>query len=391
MIRASEYARDDSELEELAPLVAWAFGDTPVSALNWLRGLGPSAIRLLRDGDSLRAALCEIPMGQWFGGARVEMLGVAGVSVAAESRGRGFAKRLMLEMLEQAHARRVAVSTLYPATLTLYRNVGYELAGTRYHYSAQLARLPRWSSELELAPLTPGRENEAEALYRGQASAHPGMLDRCGYIWNRVRAPRGEPARAVAVEGAQGLAGYLYLKQQITGEWAHDIVVSDLMVTTSEAARRVLTFLADHRSTCSRAHWYAGPSAPWLFDFPERVFDVTLSDYWMVRIVHAAAALEQRGYPRALVAELDLEIEDSSLPDNGGRYVVRLDAGQATVERSPGRGRIRIDVRGLAALYTGFATPAALGRAQLLAAGAADLELLGTVFCSGAPGLGDYF
>ena len=53
MTRASEYARDDSELEELTPLVSWAFGDPPASVLNWLRGFGPSAIRLLRDGGSL--------------------------------------------------------------------------------------------------------------------------------------------------------------------------------------------------------------------------------------------------------------------------------------------------------------------------------------------------
>ena len=391
MMAASEYARDDSELEQFAPLVAWAFGDTVASALKWLQGVTPPAARLLRHAGELRAGLCEIPMGQWFGGARVEMLGVAGVSVAPEARGKGFAKRLMLEMLEQARARRVALSTLYPATVTLYRNVGYELAGTRYRYSAQLARLPRWRSELELAPLTSARESEAEAMYRKLACEQPGTLDRGGYIWNRVRGPETDPPRGVIVEGPRGAEGYLYVKQLAAAEFTHDLLVRDLVVTTSDAARRLLTFLADHRSTCARALWYAGPVVSWLFDFPERVFDVTLADYWMVRIVHAAAALEQRGYPKALVAELDLEIEDSTLPDNSGRSIVRLADGRATVERAAGHGRIRIDIRGLAALYTGFATPAALGRARLLTADADDLELLGAAFGSGAPGLGDYF
>lgn len=391
MPAVSEHARDDSDLEQFAPLVAWSFGGTAPSALKWLHGVGPSAIRLLREGSELRAGLCEIPMGQWFGGERVEMLGVAGVSVAPEARGRGLAKRLMLETLERAHAERVALSTLYPATVTLYRNVGYELAGTRYRYSAQLARLPRWRSELELAPLGPPREAEAEAMYRELARDQPGYLDRGGYVWNRVRAPEGEPARGVIVEGTRGSEGYLYVKQQTVGEWAHDLMLTDLVVNTGDAARRLFTFLADHRSTGTRAHWYAGPVVSWLFEFPERVFDVTLTDYWMVRIVHAAAALEQRGYPKTLAAELDLEIEDSTLPDNGGRTVVRLAEGRATVERSAGQGRIHIDVRGLAALYTGFATPAALRRARLLTASAEDLALLGAAFGSGAPGLVDHF
>lgn len=393
MTFASQLVRDDAALEELAPLVAWSFGGTASSSFEWLQGMGPAAasVRVLREHEAIVAGLCEIPMGQWFGGARVEMLGVAGVSVAPEARGKGFAKRLMTETLVAAHARGVALSTLYPATITLYRNVGYELAGTRYRYSAELARLPRWQSGHELAALTPSREAEAEAMYRALAREQQGNLDRGGYIWKRVRAPEGKPARGVIVEGARGPEGYLYVNQQSLGGWAHDLVLTDLVASSGEAVRRLLTFLADHRSTATRAHWYAGPAVSWLFEFPERTFDVTLADYWMLRIVHVAAALAQRGYPDALTAELDLEIEDSLLPDNSGRTILRLDAGRGTVERGTGQGRIRIGIRGLAALYTGFATPAALGRAGLLTASAEDVALLGAAFGSGAPGLVDHF
>jgi len=167
--------------------------------------------------------------------------------------------------------------------------------------------------------------------------------------------------------------------------------VSDLVAKTGEAAKRVLTFLADHRSTLKHAHWYAGPFLPWVFEFPERVFDITLTDYWMLRIVHVAAALEQRGYPRMLEAELDLEIEDPILPDNSGRYLVKLHRGRASVEPASGAGRVRLNTRGLAALYTGFATPAALVRAGLVTGQADDLGLLAAVFSSSAPGLVDHF
>lgn len=391
MISHSDYAREDSELEELAPLVAWAFGGTAASSLKWLQGMGPDSVRVLHAGGRLSAGLAEIPMGQWFGGARVEMLGVAGVAVAAEARGGGLAKRLMIEMLQAARARRVALSTLYPATVTLYRNVGYELAGSRYRYTAQLARLPRWRSELALGALPASREGEVEAMYRELASEQPGYLDRGSYIWNRVRTPEGAPVRGLLVEGEHGTEGYVYVKQQSTSEWAYDLMVTDLVAKSGDAAKRILTFLADHRSTGTRAHWYAGPLLPWTFEFPERVFDMALTDYWMLRLVHVEAALEQRGYPKALTLELDLEVEDSTLPDNSGRYIVRLADGRATVERSAGAGRIQMQGRGLAALYTGFATPAALVRARLLTAGADDLGLLGAAFGSAAPGLVDHF
>jgi len=391
MTAASAYARDDSDLEEFAPLVAWAFGGGVPWSLKWLRGAGLPAVRLLRDEGRLHAGLCEIPMGQWFGGARVDMLGIAGVSVEPESRGRGFAKRLMLETLEQARARGVALSTLYPATVTLYRKVGYELAGNRYRYTAPLARLPTFKSELTIEPLTASHEGEVEAMYRELAREQPGYLDRGSYIWNRVKNPDGEPARGVIVQGARGIEGYLYVRHQMVGEYSYDLRVTDLVVRTSDAARRLFAFLADHRSTGGSANWCAGPMVPWLFVFPERVFDVTVSDRWMLRLVHAEAALAQRGYPAALKTELDLEIDDATLPANSGRYILRLEAGRATVERSAGAGRIRIDTRGLAALYTGFATPAALRRAELVAGSVDDLEALGAAFSSPAPGLVDHF
>ena len=167
--------------------------------------------------------------------------------------------------------------------------------------------------------------------------------------------------------------------------------MSDLVAKTGEAAKRVLTFLADHRSTLKHAHWYAGPFLPWVFEFPELVFDVALADYWMLRIVHVAAALEQRGYPKLLDTEIDLEIDDPILPANNGRYLVRLQAGRASVESARGAGRVRLNARGLAALYTGFATPAALARAGLVTGQAADLGLLAAVFSSSAPGLIDHF
>jgi predicted acetyltransferase len=387
----SRYARDDADLEEFALTVGWAFGTPAPSALKWLQPIGAASIRLLREAGRLHAGLCEIPMAQWFGGENVATLGIAGVAVQPESRGAGHAKRLLVETLAEARARGVALSTLYPATVTLYRGVGYELAGSRYRYSADLARLPRWPSDLSIEPLPESREPEAEAMYRELAREQTGYLDRCAYIWDRVRAPDREPAQGFMVVGARGAQAYFYVKQHRIGEWAHELLVTDLVANTGEAAKRVLTFLADHRSTLKHAHWHAGPFLPWLFEFPERVFEVTLSDYWMLRIVHVAAALEQRGYPKLLETELDLEIDDPILPDNSGRYLVRLHAGRASVEPAPGAGRVRLNTRGLAALYTGFATPAALARAGLVTGQAADLERLGAVFASSAPGLVDHF
>src|SRR5262249_19241592 len=50
---------------------------------------------------------------------------------APEDRGRGLARRLMAALLDEVAARGYPLSALYPATMPLYRSLGWELAGAR--------------------------------------------------------------------------------------------------------------------------------------------------------------------------------------------------------------------------------------------------------------------
>lgn len=102
-----------------------------------------------------------------------------------------------------------------------------------------------------------------------------------------------------------------------------------------------------------------------------------------------AAALKLRGYP-PLDAQLELDIADDSLPENAGRYVLSLRAGKATVARG-GEGLIRVDVRGLAAIYSGFTHPSDVQAAGLLDAERAEIARLGAVFAGPAPFILDAF
>src|SRR5690606_17876867 len=107
-----------------------AFGLAPERARKWVVD-HLSGIRALRRRGQVLGGLLLIPMGQFFGCRRVSMTGVAGVSVVPAARGQGVATRLMTAALREMR-RGNALSALYPATMPLYRRVGYELAGARY-------------------------------------------------------------------------------------------------------------------------------------------------------------------------------------------------------------------------------------------------------------------
>src|SRR5258707_7137785 len=72
-------------------------------------------------------------MRQWWAGRELPMAGVASVKMAPEARGQGLARMLMTAQLRQIAERGYPLSALYPSTMPIYRSLGCELAGGRYH------------------------------------------------------------------------------------------------------------------------------------------------------------------------------------------------------------------------------------------------------------------
>jgi predicted acetyltransferase len=382
-------SRGEAELLALARILAWAFGFEAADARAWLDRGGVSNVRLARRDDDVVGGLLEIPMGQWFGGRSVPMLGLAGVAVAPAARGEHVALSMVLASLRAARERGLALSALYPATFTLYRRAGYELAGSRYRHTALLQSLPTERSPLGVTPLDASHIKSIDALYRRVARERPGYLDRGDYVWQRVRETRQGAIHSVFGVLADGaLEGYVYLTQRGPDD-QRELVVHDFAVATPAASARLLAFFADHRSTVKSLVFHGASPDPLHLAASEHAFRVELANSWMLRVVNVEAALAARGYP-PVDASVDFELTDASLPENSGRYRLAVTQGVASVSRG-GAGTVKLDERTLAALYSGFMTPAELMRAARLEAGAASLPVLTLLFGGPAPAMADFF
>lgn len=383
-------ASDAAELQALAPIIAWAFGGVAEDSLKWLSKGGVEQVRVGFRGGRLAAGLLTIPMGHWFGERSVPAVGIAGVAIAPEFRGEGNALSLMRETLRDARDRGVALSSLYPASLQLYRKAGYEIAGTRCRWTLDLKACPRPSSDLELDRVGPSEHSELERVYTRVARTRPAYLDRGPYIWERVRSSGTEEARLVAVRGATGIEAYAALLPRRSAGVSHDLSLTDFVAESPGAFDRLLRFLSDHRSTVKQVTWYGGPVDARLFGFPEHAFKVEVDNYWMLRLVDVQRALTSRGYP-PVSGELDLQVDDDVLEANSRRFQVRLRDGVPDVQVTRSGGAVRVHVRTLAALYSGFADPLELVRAGRLEADARALATLRAFFAGAPPAMPDYF
>jgi len=380
----------EQELASLGHIVGWAFGVAQDDSVGWLTRAGLANIRVAQRGGQLVGGLLLIRMAQWFGGKSVPMVGIAGVATAPEARGTGVAGALMRAAVSEIGRDGIALSALYPATLPLYRSAGYEVAGSRFSIRVRPRDIGVRASSLPIRPIVDADEPAILSLYAGFARQLNGYLDRSEYIWRRVRAPRDGKAQGYLVEQGGSPAAYLYVRQKPTADNHYDLAVSDAVASTPESARALLSFLGGHHTLGDGAIWFGNPADPLLALVPERGAKVTLVDPWMLRIADVSAALGDRGYAEGVAVRVELDVRDELLDACRGRFVLTIEGGRGRVSRG-GSGAVSLDVRALAALYTGFASPDLLARQGLLCGDEKALSALATAFAGPHPTMPDMF
>ena len=383
---------DAAELRAFKAHFDHAFAADPpaVPDTGWLEDQqGAASFRLARLGGRVVGGLGLIPMGQWFGGRRVPMVGINAVAVAPEARYGGVASALIRGALHEARERGFPLSTLYPSTQPVYRRAGYEHAGVEVRYRVPARVLAPGGPRLPVRPLLDGDEPLMHDLYARRARFASGHLDRPPLIWTWLL--EGERIFRYAAERdgtAEGYVVYHFTRQ--AGARARDLVVRDLVALTPDAARGLLALLAGHRSTVGDVVWTGSPADTMLLHLAEQEQAIARYQQWMLRLVDVGTALAARGYPPAATAEVHLEVHDDVLPWNQGRLVLSVAGGKAAV-RPGGDGRIRVDVRGLAPIYSGYLSPLALLATDHVAGSEDDLAALGSLFGGAPPWMPDHF
>jgi predicted acetyltransferase len=380
--------KDVEEMKAFVPVHRRSYLMSPDDANAWAEWVPFENFRIAKRNGKAIGGMTLVPMGQWFGGRSVPMTGISSVGISPEERATGGGTTFMKVVLEELLAAGVPISSLYPATQTIYRRCGYELAGDYIRYRVNTDEIDVRDRTLEVELTT--ERDAIVALYNERARRTAGNLDRTPHMWDRIFDPyKTDGADAYLVNGASGPEGYVtYTRESSASVRAH--MNATLVALTPAAARRILTFAVDHKSFIETFNWTGPAAEPFTFFLAEPRRKVQMSWPWMLRIVDVRSALTERGYPSSVEAELDLRVIDDVLPSNGGNFVLRVSGGKADVQTG-GKGSMKIDVRGLASLFTGYMSAHELLATGYIEATDAELARATSIFAGPAPWLADFF
>jgi predicted acetyltransferase len=351
--------------------------------------IGLENFYVIRAGEQVAGGLATIPMAQWWGGKRVPMAGIGAVGIAPEYRGDGAALTMMQHTVKELYAKGVPISTLYPATQRLYRKAGYEQGGI-----SSIWEVPTQSILVKEQPLPIGAVAGAHEifyeLYQQQAKLNNGLVERHQSLWERIFKPdEKETIYAYLIGCAEQPQGYIIFSQHQDQDGSF-IRVRDCAVLTTAAAQTFWNFLANHRSQIKNVLWKGSVTESLTLLLPEQTAKQKSVSYWMLRVIDVVKALEKRGYPAGIQAELHLEIQDDLLAENNGRFILSVANGRGEIT-SGGKGEMKLHIRGLAPLYTGLFTPQQLQLAGQLDATETARFAATQIFAGASPWMADFF
>lgn len=379
------------DAQQLGVIISQCFNDqSPDGWQTYSHRIGLENFRVIRKAGQIIGGLSIYHMGQWYGSRSIPMAGIASVGISPEHRGTGAAVELLTHTLQELYTKGVPLSTLYAATQRPYRNVGYEQGGAFCSWEVQTDSIQTRSSILPMQPVIPIRHCVFHDLYYQQAKATNGYLDRDQAIWERIESQSNDGVVYAYLIGSEAqLEGYIIFTQRQEDN-SCVIFIRDWVMLTAAAVQRFWTFLAAHRSIVKKVRWRSSTVDPLVLLLPEQTAKIYSSDRWMLRVIDVGTALEKRGYPQGIETELHLEVRDSLLPENNGRFVLSVSHGRGEVTKG-GKGELQLDVSGLAPLYTGLFTPHQLQLAGYLEAKETALLSATQLFAGPQPWTPDFF
>jgi predicted acetyltransferase len=385
-LRTRDLTIDD--LDSAFDVRSRSYGPLDPSMRDWWNEVQRESINTHRaigvfDGDRLLGHAKVRAYQQFWGGRPMPMGGIAGVVVAPDARGRGVGSHLMAAIAERSRELGDLVSALYPATVPIYRAMGWEVVGALHRISMSADALrtlggkgvpTRTATESDVGPFMTSLQDR----YAAQRANGPKLLS----VGEAKEHLTGDAMMSYVSDG--GFVVYEWHKD--------DLVVSYLLADTPKTARALWSVVGSGSSIAKKVVAYVDPDDPIHLLLPEEVAHECQLKRWMLRVLDVPKAIAARGFSPGITGAATLSLNDPQLPGNSGSWRLEVSGGRGELTAFEATDNaLELGPNGFAALYAG--TPVRVLRTAGLASGGepAQDELFDAAFAGRAAYLLEYF
>ncbi len=313
----------------------------------------------------MASSFATIPFTIRLNGNAAKLGGVSAVGTLPEFRRRGFLRQMMTQAIADMRDRGQSISALWASQASIYQRYGYALATSNVDYTLNPRDIQFVQHE---PPQGVCRHYDLDAgypivrqLYIEFISARMLYLHRSKALWgNNILEP--EPTDGplhIAIyfdtqETPQGYMAYTTRNGRVDdAARPQELVIRDLAWMTPDAYLGLWSFVAKHDlvGRVRALHMSPDDPAPIWFQEPRLLHPQRTEGIWL-RLIDVHAALQARGYTTA--GHLTIKVVGDDLAEwNNGVFELATDGRSTEVKPSPSTPDIQVDIRTLAALYSG--------------------------------------
>lgn len=297
--------------------------------------------------DKIVASLSAIPYVVWLAGARLPMLGLAGVANKLEERRRGYASKLCQEAIKRGHEQGHIISILYPFRFDFYKKLGWGAIGELIEYRFHPSNLPSYEARKNVRRF---QEDDLVGLtecYQRFVERHNCLAERSIAVWqSKLKTVQKREQILMVYQTQNKITGYIFFEFKPGGDMLNqEIIIRELIYDDHISYQGLLGFINSISDQISIVKYWAqvNEGFHYILKDPRDVEQPMLGGLvsktgsygfsYMLRVLDIEKALKARSNYNNITGTATLFIKDEQIAENNGFFQITLLNGKLEVKR----------------------------------------------------------
>lgn len=301
--------------------------------------------------------------------------------------GQGIMKKLMIRSLTRMRENHRSFALLYPYSIPLYRNLGWEIISNKMTYTIKDTQVPRKLKAPGYVRRVAWDDKDFKELHTKFASKTHGCLYRNNLAWEEYFR-WDEDDTVVAIYYSADDVPYGYMVYLISSDIMH---IKEMIYLNREAQLGLWEYIHAHDSMIDEVKGNNYYSEPIAFELEDSDIKETIRPYSMGRIIDVVQFMEHYACdPDEPDVCIRFEIEDELLPWNNDSFTFFFEKGHCVpTDREPDH-VMKMTIASLTTLLLGYKTASKLYEMARIETTPQTVECLDDLLFHHIPYVSDY-